>query len=72
VGRVVVKPVPPWASFFTYLNRPRARYLERGTLIHLICMATLYLTVSPIILNESSRSRGPHVLRRSRGLGVKG
>jgi hypothetical protein len=33
----------------------RSRYLERGTLIHLICMATLYLRVSPIILNESTR-----------------
>ena len=31
----------------------RFSYLERGTLTALICLATLYPRVSPIILNES-------------------
>jgi hypothetical protein len=70
VGTVVVKPAPPWASFFTYLYRPRARYLERGTLIHLICMATRYLTVSPIILKESTTSPPEHGCYVSRATGI--
>jgi hypothetical protein len=54
----------------------RSRDLEPGTLIHLICMATLYLRVSPIILNECRvrleaewRVKSPKLKVESEGLG---